>query len=177
MRDAGGGERRDARGREHRPRGHDGGSGADVAAERSHVGAGRDRVRDEHGVVLLGDELDRHDGVRALRDDPAGRDPHSLPTGERPRRGPPRGDACDDRERPRRVCRAEREAVHRRAREGRQVDSRARVLRKHPPRRLLDRNRLARQGPRAGEDLREGVLDGDEIDHGADGTHGVRSGA
>ena len=30
---------------------------------------------------------------------------------------------------------------------------------------------------RAGEDVRERVLDGDGIGHGADGTHGVRSGA
>ena len=33
------------------------------------------------------------------------------------------------------------------------------------------------QRPRAREDLRERVLDGDGIGHGADGTHGVRSGA
>ena len=32
-------------------------------------------------------------------------------------------------------------------------------------------------GCRAREDVRERVLDGDGIGHGADGTHGVRSGA
>ena len=59
----------------------------------------------------------------------------------------------------------------------RQVDGSPRVLREHAPRGLSDRDRLARERLRAREDVRERVLDGDGIGHGADGTHGVRSGA
>ncbi len=59
---------------------------------------------------------------------------------------------------------------------GRSIAARA-SLGEHAARRLLQRDRLRGQRPDAREDLREGVVDGDGIGHGADGTHGVRSGA
>ena len=43
--------------------------------------------------------LDRDDGVGALGNDSAGRDPHRLASRERPARGPPGGDALDDNQR------------------------------------------------------------------------------
>ena len=177
LRNARGCERRDARRRERRARLDDRVAGPDVAAEGSHVRARLGRGRHLHGAVAFGDELDRHDGVRSLRDDTAGRDPHCLTGAEWPRGRLPRGHVRDDRERPGRVGRPESEPVHRRAREAGQVDGSPRVLREHAPRGLLDRDRLARERLRAREDVRERVLDGDGIGHGADGTHGVRSGA
>ena len=78
------------------------------------------------------------DSVGAVRDDTSGRDPHRLAGRERPRRGHPGGDPEDDRQRSRRVRRADGVAVHRRARERRQVDHRGRRRSEHaarpPPR-------------------------------------------
>ena len=96
---------------------------------------------------------------------------------ERSRSGLARGDLRHDGERSRRVRRPESEPVHRRARKARQVDDSASILREHAPRGLLEWDGLPREGRCAREDLRERVLDGDGIGHGADGTHGVRSGA
>jgi hypothetical protein len=177
VRDSRGGECRDAGRREARPRRNDGITLPDVAAERPDVRAGPQRVGHHDGVVLLRDELDGDDGVRPLGDDASGRDRHRLAVRQGPRGGSPGGNAGDDRKRPRRVGRANREAVHRRAREARQVDRRPRVLGEHAARCLLQRDGLGGQRPDAREDLREGVVDGDGIGHGADGTHGVRSGA
>ena len=170
-------ERRDARRRERRARLDDTVAGPDVAAEGPHVRARLGRGRHLHGAVAFGDELDRHHGVRSLRHDTAGRDPHCLTGAERSRGRLARGDVRDDRGASRRVGRPESEPVHRRAGEAGQVDGGTRVLREHAPCGLRDRDGLARERRRAREDVRERVLDGDGIGHGADGTHGVRSGA
>jgi hypothetical protein len=112
-----------------------------------------------------------------VSDDPAGRYPHCLAAVESPWRRRPRRDARDDRERPGSVGCPEGEAVHRRAREARQVDGRDCVGCEDAPGRVCDRHGLARERRGAREDAGERVLDRDWIGHGADGTHGVRSGA
>ena len=98
---------------------------ADVAPEATALG-------DLHAVVTLDDELVLDDGVGAVRDDAAGRDPHRLAGLERPRRRARRrrcrkttGSV------PGRVGRANGVAVHRRARKRRQVDHRDGRLGEH----------------------------------------------
>ena len=152
-------------------------AGVDVAAERPHVRSRIDAIGHDDRPVALLDELDGHDRVGAVRDDSPRRDSHRLTALERPRYGPARCDAGDDRERARGVGRPERKAVHRRAREARQVDRRERVLGQHPAGSGFEGHGLARKRPNAGQHEREGVLDGQETGHGADGTHGVRSAA
>ena len=176
-RNACGCERRDARRRECRARPDDGVACSNVAAEGPNVRARLGRGRHLHGAVAFRDELDRDHGVRSLGDDPAGCDSHCLTGEERPRSRLARGDVRDDGERSRRVRSPESEPVHRRARKARQVDDGTGILREHAPCSLLERDGLTRERRRAREDLREGVLDGDGLGHGADGTHGVRSGA
>ena len=134
--------------------------GADVASARTHVRAGRhDAFGNLHLVVMLDNILDGDDGVGALGNDAAGRDRHRLAGRERALCGPPGGDLRDDGQRPGRVGRANREAVHRRARERRQVDNRARRLGEHAPPAATSGTRLRRQRPHALEDLRQRLLD------------------
>ncbi|MDX6506517.1 MAG: hypothetical protein QOG06_1161, partial [Gaiellaceae bacterium] len=89
--------------------------------------------------------LERHDGIGALRHDASGGDRHCLPGGKRTLGREARSDLRNDGKPPREVGRTHGIAVHRRARERRQVDHGARSLREHPPRRVLKRNRLGRQ--------------------------------
>ena len=175
MRHTRGSEGRQPRGRHGRAREQYRSARADVASQRPHVVSFGDGTWNAHRAVLLAHVLDRDDGVGALGDDPARGDPHCLPGRQRARRRAPGRDAGDDRERARRVGRPQREAVHRRAREARQVDGREGVLRQHPSRSILERHRLRRERPDALQHAGERVLDGQEAGHGADGTHGVRS--
>ena len=123
----------------------------------------RARARPSSGivdcVVLLDNMLDRDDGIGALGDDAARRDSHRLAGLERPLGRPAGRDPEDDRQRPGRVRRADGEAVHRRARERRQVDARARVLGEHAARGLGERHRLGLERPDAREHQRERLLD------------------
>ena len=111
-----------------------------------------------------------------VRHDATGRDRHRLaaPRAPAPRARPPRL-AADDRQLTRRVLGAEREAVHRGAREAWEVDRREGVLREHAPGGLGERDGLRLERLHPFEHAGERVLDGQEAGHGVDGTHGVRS--
>ncbi len=96
-------------------------------------------------TVLLDDALDRDDGVGSVGHGAARRNRSSRAGRERLGRREPGGHANRDRQLPGRVPRAYGEAVHRRAREWRQVRSGERRLGQHPARRSLERNRLGRK--------------------------------
>ena len=115
-------------------------------------------------VAAILDVLDRHDGVGALGHDAAGRDRHRLAGPSARGRRAAGGDPRDDRQRPRHVGRAQREAVHRRARKRRQVDGRdapARRARVRPPPR--ERDVLGLERPRALEHERERLVDRQQL--------------
>ena len=78
---------------------------------------------------MLDNILDGDDGVRAVGDDASGRDRHRLAGSERTLGRPARRDVRDDRQASGQVARPHRVSVHRRARERRQVDGGARILR------------------------------------------------
>ena len=80
-------------------------------------------------VVMLDNILDGYDGVRTIGDDTPRRDLHRLTRLERAAGRPTRRDPLDDRKRAGKIDRAHRKAVHRRARERRQVDECLRRLR------------------------------------------------
>ena len=71
------------------------------------------------------------------------------------------GDALDDGERPGSVAGANREAVHRGARERRQVDAARAASARDAARRVRDRHRLGAERLRAGEHERLRLLDGE----------------
>ena len=91
---------------------------------------------------MLDNVLDGDDGIRAVGDDAAGRDGHRLARAECARSRPPGGDVLDDGQRSGHVGDANDESVHRRARERRQVDDGADVLRRHAAGGTLDRHDL-----------------------------------
>ena len=134
-------------------------SGANVAAAWAEVRTHCDRLENLHFVVMIDNILDGDDGIGAVRDDGAGGDRRRLPGPQFTSRRPPGRDPLDDREDRGRVDRAEREAVHRRAREGRQVDRGDRALRQHASGGLLERHALARERLCAGEDALERLVD------------------
>ena len=176
-RHARGRQRGQPRGRQDRPGGKHGLTLDDVASARTHVVSRGDGLRHDDGVALVGDVLDRDDRVRAIRDDAAGRDPHRLSGGERAGRRTTRRDAGDDGECPGRVGGAKSEAVHRRAREARQVDHGAGVLREDATGGGVDGHLLGRKWTSALEHPAERLVDGEKLGHGGDATHGVRSDA
>ena len=139
--------------------------GVQVAALRPHVRTWLSRLADLHCVFIIDNILEGDDGIRALRDDAAGGDPHRLTGLQRLRRRPARGDPKDHRQHPRRVRRAHGEPVHRAARERRQVDHRARRLGEHAARRPLERDRLRRQRRGALEHEALGFLESQELGH------------
>ena len=110
----------------------------DRAARRNVAAAGSDVVSFANVicnldlVAFFDNVLDRHDGVGAVGNDAPGGDPHGLTRLERPWRGHAGCDLRDDRQPPGSVRRAKRKAVHRRARERRQIDGR--TARSRPPR-------------------------------------------
>ena len=139
--------------------------GAQVAASRPHVRAWRDRLADLNRVFSIDNVLERDDGIRAVRHDAAGRDAHRLAGLQRARRRPTRGDAEHHRQRPRSVGRANREPVHRAARERRQIDHRRRGLGEHAPGGLLERHPLRRQRFGALENEALGLLERQKLGH------------
>ena len=105
-----------------------------VPAARTDVGTRGNGIRDLHFVVMIDNILDGDDGIGALGHDAARRDSHRLPDRERTIGRPAGCDPEDDRQRGGRVSRADGESVHRRAREGRQVDASDCVLGQVPAR-------------------------------------------
>ena len=104
---------------------------------RSHVTAARTNVRTRahrltsiDRVVMLDNILDWDDGVGALGNDTARRDRHRLTRRECTPCRPAGRDPLDDGQRAWEIGRAYRKAVHRRARERRQVNKRTRGLRR-----------------------------------------------
>ena len=93
--------------------------------------------------------------------------PIASPGSSAPRRRAPGCDPKRDGQASRAVGGAERETVHRRAVERRQVNGGAARLGEHPPARVLDRDGLGGQGLDAGEDQPLGLLDRDEFRVGA----------
>jgi dolichol-phosphate mannosyltransferase len=114
---------------------------------------------------MLDNDLEGDDGIRAVRDDSSGRDPHRLAGLQRARRRPPCRDAEPHRQRPGGVGRTNREPVHRAARERRQVDHRARRLCEHASGCPLERDRLRRQRHGALEHEVLGFLESQELGH------------
>jgi len=106
-------------------------AGTQIAAAGARVTPGMIGALDDNRLVPFLDALDRHHAVGTVRHDASGGDCHCLTGSERPRRRMPRRNAGDDRERPRRVGGAEREAVHRGRVERRQRDLGDDVLRDH----------------------------------------------
>jgi hypothetical protein len=117
-------ERADLRGAQAHPRLEHDVTGAHVAAAFSNIGPDRNRITNLDRVPRVLDQLERDDRVSALGNRAPGRDGHGLSGRELPVGGRTRRDPGDDGE----TCtcagvlRPDREPVHRRAREGREVD-------------------------------------------------------
>ena len=109
--------------------------------------------------------LDGHDGIGALRDDPAGGDRHRLAGLETAGCRPPGRDPAADRQRAGRIAGTKREPVHRGARKRRQVDGRARVLGQHPACCGVQRNTLGRQHLHVREHRAQGLVDREQGRH------------
>src|SRR5580765_5557296 len=99
---------------------------------------------------MLDNILDGDDSIGAFGHDAARRDRHRFTGLECARRGQSGSDPSDNRQHAGRIRRTNGEAVHRRARERRQVDRRASVLGEHASGGRVERHRLSRQaaGPR-----------------------------
>jgi dolichol-phosphate mannosyltransferase len=138
---------------------------AHVAADRAHIRALLYRLRELDAVSSVDNKLDRHDRVRAVGHDAAGRDPHRLPRQELSVGGTAGGDPQSDIQRAGRVCGPHREAVHRGAPERRQIDLRAHIACEHPARRGRERHLLGRQRPHALEHEGERLLDRQQPAH------------
>ncbi len=135
VRDAGGGKRAELRRAETHARLDHDDARSNVAAARTNVRTRRNTLRHVDAVVMLDNILDGDDGVRSVGHDAAGRDRHRLAGSERTRGRTAGGDLLHHGQRPRHVGGADGEAVHRGARERRQVDDRARRPRPSPARR------------------------------------------
>ena len=167
------GERGEPRRRQRGAGGDDHVARVDVPAARPHVRAVGHSLGDHDGVALVLDELDRHDGVGALGNDATRRDGHRLAGRQWALRRTSGGDVRDDGQRARRVPGANREPVHCRAPEARQVDHRVGVLREHSSGCVRQRHRLGFEWANGCEDTGERVLDGEELGHGAHATRGT----
>ena len=95
--------------------------GCRAPAERTNA-PGCDRRRHGHDAVGLRDVLDRHHGVRAGGQRRAGHDPDRRPALDRSGASAPGGDLAGDAQGTGRIGGAQREAVHRRVGERRDVD-------------------------------------------------------
>ena len=143
-------------------------AGLDVAAAIPDVRARGDRRAHLQAAVLLLDELERDDGVGALRHHAAGGDAHGLARRERPHRRVARRNPAGHRERQRRVGRvgrAQRVAVHGRARERRQVDDGDGGLGEDAPGRALDRDALGLERLRPVEHEALSLGERDQVSH------------
>ena len=163
--DARRGERADLRGAEQRAGLEQGVARANVATGRPHVRSGPNLVCDLDVVVCYDNLLDRHDRVGSLGHGAAGRDLHRLSRRERPVGRQSGGDPEHDRQAARKIGGTDCEAVHRRARERRQIDARGDILGEHPARRSGDRDALRVERPSPGEHARKGLVDGEQRRH------------
>ena len=113
------------------------------------------------------DELERHDRVRTVRDDAARGDRHRLTRRQGTARGTAGRDFLDDRQGHscRHVHGTDREAVHGRARKGRQVDFGRSRAGQHPAGGPLDRNALGRERSHTLENQAVRLVDGNEVGH------------
>ena len=159
-------QRSKPRGRERRSGLGDDLAGTDVAAPRPNVIPGVGTALNFDVVVIVDNILDGDDSICAVRDDAAGGDSHRLPRLERAGGGSSGRNPLHDGQATRRVDRTNRKAVHRRARERRQVDGGAGALCEHAASGGFDRNRLRRQGSSMGEDQLLRLADRQETRHG-----------
>jgi hypothetical protein len=116
-------------------------------------------------VVCFDNKLHGDDRVGPGRHGASGRDLHRFARLQRPIGGQACRDPVNDGEAPREIARPDREAVHRRAGERRQVDLRGDVLRQHPAGCGADLDRLRVERARPGEHAREGVVDREQRGH------------
>ena len=158
---AGRGERPDVRRGQAHAASHDHVARTNIAAARAHVRARLGYLPNVDAVVMGDNILDGDDGIRAVGNGAAGRDRNRLAGAERRIRRAPGRCMRDDGARAGAVGCAHRVAVHRRARERRQVDHRAGVLGEHAPERLRQRDALRRQLPRPLEHEPLGLVDGE----------------
>jgi hypothetical protein len=140
-------------------------SHAHVSGARADVRARLSRVPDLDRAVVLEGALDRYDRIRSLRHRASGRNPCRSAQWQRPRPGTTCRDPRRDGKRPRRIRRAEREAVHRRARERRQIDRGESGLGEHAVGRLAQLDGFRREAPRPLENPLESRLDREELTH------------
>ena len=124
---------------------------------------------------MFDNNLDRNNRVGSHRHGAPGRDLHRLTGLERPLRGYAGRDPKDDRQLSRDVRRPDRKAVHRGARERRQVDQGRNVLREHAARGLADWKRLGFERTNPREHSREGFVDRQQRWHQAHTLTGVIS--
>ena len=114
-----------------------------------------------HRIVVNGHDLDRRDRVRALGNDASGRDLHRLALGQRALGRVAGGDPPHECEHAGHVRRADGIAVHRRAREWREIDLGASGLCGDPARGLGERDRLGGEQPAAREHQSLRLVDGE----------------
>jgi hypothetical protein len=126
--------------------------GGDVAAARADMRARVDRSRDLHSVVNSANVLNRDNSIGGLGNDGTRRDGHSTTGLELPVERPAGSGLTDDPQCSRQIGRAYGEAVHRRARERRQVDTRRHLGRGDAAPSLGDRHALGRQSAHALQD-------------------------
>jgi len=120
-------------------------------------------------VLRLDNALDRNDRIGSGRNDRPGRDPHRLTRRERP--CPWDAARCArDRERPRRICGANGEAVHRRARKRRQIRGCQRRLGEHAAEGAREFDRLHASGRAWASTVAIASSSGSRVDHGANAT-------
>ena len=127
----------------------------------------------------LDNVLDRDDRIRAVRDDAARRDPEGLALAQRSTRGPSGGHPLRDGQRAGRVRGPEREAVHRRGREGREVDDGMEIFRGEAAGGVAQLDRLRRKRCHTTEHEALGLLDRGQGGHGRGAycRKGARSGS
>src|SRR5262249_14984216 len=108
----------DLRRTETRPGREDNGARTKTATAWPHLRTDGQRRRNLDRVVIVDNILDGDDDIGALRNGSAGGDSHRLARAQRPIRRAPGGDPRDNWQPARDVRRANREAVHGRARKG-----------------------------------------------------------
>ena len=121
-------------------------------------------------VVLMDNDFDWSDGVGAFGNRPARGDRHRLPGSEHGARGPPGGDACDNREWPRRVCSADRVSVHGRTGKRRHIGPGPGRLGQDPAGGGGQRQALARKRLRVLEHALDRFVDADQRCHAGNAT-------
>ena len=126
-------------------------------------------------VVTFDNILERDDGIRTLRHDTAGCDPHRLTGAERARHRGAGGDPRDHRKAPGRIRGAQRKAVHRRARERRQIDEGVCILREHAAGRLCNGHALCVERPHPLQDARLSFGEREQLRHRAQRSAAVTS--